>query len=231
MPASTSQILLLIDTSGPAGTVALAVDGGLASRRHSEQARDHAAVVNSAIAEILQESGLKLADLTGVCVLAGPGSYTGLRIALATAKGLCYALEILLFLQNNLEVLAADARASSPNHDAYLVVLPARSSEYFLAAYGASGDVLVEPRHVMKAELPALLAALPPDAVACGAKEASEEICSTSPIRFLPEVDLLKAWIATASAQVARGKSAPLAGAVPFYLKAAFTTTPKPHIK
>lgn len=231
MSAPSLQTLLLIDTSGPTGTIALAVDGTLVSKRESEQARDHAAIINIAIEEILQEGSARMADLTGICVMAGPGSYTGLRIGLATAKGFCYALEIPLFLQRNLEVLAADARASLPNHEAYLVVLPARSGEYFLAAYNGAGRALIPPRHAMKAEVVLLLNSLPANAVTCGSESAAAEVCSTLPILFVAHGDKVKVWIDAATAQIARGESTPLAEAVPYYLKAAFTTKPKTHIK
>ena len=227
MSAFPSQRLLLLDTSGPAGTVALVVDGKLVSKRHSSQARDHAAVVNAAIAEVLEEGHLRMADLTGICVMAGPGSYTGLRIGLATAKGLCYALEVPLYLQNNLEVLAAGARAVLPSHEACFVILPARSSEYFLAAYNSAGEVLLAPRHAMKDEAIALLAGLPDTTIICGDSSAANEVCSTRRFPFVAETDALGAWISVAVVQVLNGESTPIAEATPFYLKSAFITTPR----
>lgn len=226
-----SQRLLLIDTAGLIGVIALSVDGKLISKRQSEQARDHAAVINTAIVKVLEDGNLRLADLTGICVMAGPGSYTGLRIALATSKGLCYALEIPLFLQNNLEILAADARRSAPDYDCYFAILPARSGEYFLAAYGSAGNLLIAPRHAMKEEACILLEGLPAKAMMCGTGSVAEEVCLRAARPFIEGKDTLSAWAQLAFAQVACGESTPLAEAVPLYLKAAFTTTSKLHIK
>lgn len=227
MSVLSTQRLLLLDTSGPAGVVALAVDGRLVSKRHSSQARDHAAVVNAAIAEVLEEGHLRMADVTGICVMAGPGSYTGLRIGLATAKGLCYTLEVPLYLQNNLEVLAAGARAVASLHDACFVILPARSGEYFLAAYDLAGVASLAPRHAMKAEAIALCARLPARTMICGDSSAAGEVCSTRQFSVFAETGTLDAWISVAVTQVLNGESTPIAEATPFYLKTAFTTTPR----
>jgi tRNA threonylcarbamoyladenosine biosynthesis protein TsaB len=184
-------------------------------------------VVNNAIAEVLHKGGARMTDLSGICVMAGPGSYTGLRIGLSTAKGLCYALEVPLYLQNNLEVLAADVRIEFPNCEAYLVVLHARSGEYFLAAYDREGEIVVDPSHTLKEKAMELVARLPKGTIVCGSHKAAEEVCLMMTAAFVEEIDALKAWISVCTRQILRGESTPLAAAVPFYLKAAFTTTPK----
>ena len=63
----------------------------------------------------MRDAGYRMKDLKAVAVVAGPGSYTGLRVGMASAKGICYALEIPLITENTLELMAASAIAQSKN--------------------------------------------------------------------------------------------------------------------
>src|ERR1035437_1453422 len=100
------QYLLHIDTSTDTGVVALNCDGVILAYKVNEEARNHASTINIMIEKLLAGVKISLSDLDGIVVCAGPGSYTGLRIGLATAKGLCYALNVPLILDNKLTLLA-----------------------------------------------------------------------------------------------------------------------------
>lgn len=95
---------LAIETSTPLCGVALGKGGRVALRR--QRVTTHSEKLLSLIAEVLDELGCTPKDLKGVLCGAGPGSFTGLRIGLATAKGLCFALSIPLTLVSSLETLA-----------------------------------------------------------------------------------------------------------------------------
>lgn len=100
--------ILNIETSTKNCSVALAKDGEMiVCREIAEMGYSHAEKLHVFIAEILVEANLKFSDLNAIAVSQGPGSYTGLRIGVSAAKGLCYALDIPLIAIDTLEVLAS----------------------------------------------------------------------------------------------------------------------------
>ena len=107
-------LLLNIDTATGYAGVCLSKDSKvLASQSHQHQ-KDHAAFLQPAIEAILKEAGCKLNDIDAVAVIAGPGSYTGIRVGLASAKGICYALNKPLIMVNTLAVIANAAIQNTP---------------------------------------------------------------------------------------------------------------------
>lgn len=101
-------LILSIETGTEVCSVALAKDGELISLRESGdgQGRAHANNLGVYIEEVLRENDLDADELDAVAVGAGPGSYTGLRIGVSTAKGICYALELPLIAVDSLKALA-----------------------------------------------------------------------------------------------------------------------------
>lgn len=108
-------LLLSFDTATPHLAVVLSEDERpLAWREDAGAGRSHAEKLNVFIAEVMQGAERRLDDLDAVAVGTGPGSYTGLRIGLSTAKGLCFALGKPLIGMGTLEVLLAQALAEAP---------------------------------------------------------------------------------------------------------------------
>ncbi len=103
-------LLLSLEASTQVCSVALHKEGKLLAARETQTPRSAAAQVAVMIQEVIAQSKYKPADLNGVIVASGPGSYTGLRIAVATAKGLCYALNIPLISVNTLQLLASQGK-------------------------------------------------------------------------------------------------------------------------
>lgn len=100
--------ILNIETSTKNCSVALAKNGEIiVCREIAEMGYSHAEKLHVFIEEILIEANLKFSDLKAVAVSQGPGSYTGLRIGVSAAKGLCYALEIPFIAVDTLEILAS----------------------------------------------------------------------------------------------------------------------------
>jgi len=99
-------LILHIETATTVCSVALAKDGKLLSLKEENKANTHAEKITLFISEVLKESGKKIQDLDAVAVSSGPGSYTGLRIGISTAKGLCYALDKPLIAVDTLKSLA-----------------------------------------------------------------------------------------------------------------------------
>jgi tRNA threonylcarbamoyladenosine biosynthesis protein TsaB len=98
--------ILLIDTATPYCSVTLSRDGIVEHVRQTNETNAHARVVTVFIDEVLKQNNLKPTDLSAVAVSMGPGSYTGLRIGVSAAKGLCYALELPLIAISTLQAMA-----------------------------------------------------------------------------------------------------------------------------
>lgn len=99
--------ILNIETATKNCSVSLAQDGvTILCKEIAEQGYSHAEKLHVFIEEILKETKVAVTDLKAIAVSKGPGSYTGLRIGVSTAKGLCYALGVPLIAVDTLEVLA-----------------------------------------------------------------------------------------------------------------------------
>ena len=101
--------IILIETSTALCSTALAEDGTITSYRESSAPKAHASLTAVFVQEMLSERGLTLADCDAVCVSMGPGSYTGLRVGVSTAKGLCFGSGKPLLAVGTLDTLVAQA--------------------------------------------------------------------------------------------------------------------------
>lgn len=145
-------MLLVIDTALEKAHVALVRPEGLLIVRENTSSREHASFVPTAIDEICREAGIPLAELTGVVVVNGPGSYTGLRVGLSAAKGICFALEKPLYALSTLELMAAalirHAGEQGVNIDSNSVFCPmidARRMEVFTGLYSSDLTPVKKP--------------------------------------------------------------------------------------
>ena len=112
------QRIILIETSTALCSAAIAEDGAITAYRESSAPKAHASLTAVFIQEMLQERGLTLADCDAVCVSMGPGSYTGLRVGVSTAKGLCFGAGKPLIAVGTLDTLVAQAQmADQVGHD------------------------------------------------------------------------------------------------------------------
>lgn len=133
--------LLLIETSAALCSVALSENGNLLAYRESETPRSHAAMTAVLIEQVLSSQGLRIQDCDAVCVSEGPGSYTGLRVGVSSAKGLCFGAGIPLLAVGTLDILVAGAlsRGEIPaGCDAIYPVIDARRNEIYTAPYQLS---------------------------------------------------------------------------------------------
>ncbi len=101
--------IILIETSTALCSVALAEDGAITAYRESSANKAHASLTAVFVQEVLAERGISLADCDAVCVSMGPGSYTGLRVGVSTAKGLCFGSGKPLLAVGTLNTLVAQA--------------------------------------------------------------------------------------------------------------------------
>ena len=101
--------IILIETSTSLCSVALAEDGRVVAYRESAEPRAHAAMTAPFVKEVLSDCGLSVGDCSAVCVSSGPGSYTGLRVGVSTAKGLCFGAGLPLLSVDTMEILVSQA--------------------------------------------------------------------------------------------------------------------------
>ena len=124
--------------------MAISLDGELIALKESNDLEySHGENLTMFIATILEEADLKLESLAAISVASGPGSYTGLRIGVSTAKGLCYALGIPLIAIDALYSLAQLAKDFYPDYN-LCSVIDARRMEVFNAIYSPSLKILKE---------------------------------------------------------------------------------------
>jgi len=133
-------LILNIDTATEQGGICLAEDGKSLMLASNNEPKDHAAWLHPAIEKMMQETGRRMKDLQAVAITAGPGSYTGLRVGMAAAKGFCYALHIPLITESTLKVMAFAAREQTSAAGLLCPMIDARRMEVFTALY--STDML-----------------------------------------------------------------------------------------
>ena len=143
--------ILCIETATQVCSVALITDKKIVALKESKEANSHSKFVTLMIDEMLCENNLNFSDLDAVAISKGPGSYTGLRIGVSTAKGFCYALDIPLISVGTLHSMALGAAKKIPdkqNPDEILLcpMIDARRMEVYSALYDINGN---EVRKVM----------------------------------------------------------------------------------
>ncbi len=138
-------ILLGIETATPVCSVAVWRDNKVLALVESEGEKDHSAKVNGYIQKALAEANLSLSDLDGVVVSAGPGSYTGLRIGVSTAKGLCVALDIPLLAINTLLAMAYEGLRKHPDTQ-QCPMIDARRMEVYALIQNEKREIIAETK-------------------------------------------------------------------------------------
>lgn len=136
-------LILNIDTALETASICVAKDSVTIKLIENDNQNDHAAWLQPAIRDLMKNLKFEMKDLNAVAVSIGPGSYTGLRVGLSTAKGLCYALNIPLITVGTLEIMAFAAKNESA--DLLCPMIDARRMEVFTAIYKKNLEELVKP--------------------------------------------------------------------------------------
>lgn len=218
--------ILLIETSTSVLSVALAVDGTVVAERICREPRMQASLTAPLVKEVLDEAGLKAPDCDAVAVSSGPGSYTGLRVGVSTAKGLAFGAGKPLIAVGTLDILV-DGCEVEPG-TTVIPMIDARRMEVYTAVYNSEGERLTEiEAHIIG-----------PDSfapylekgkvlfVGDGALKGKDVI--THPNACFQEAFPLARYMATrAQKAFDEGKFENLAYFEPFYLKDFIPTTPK----
>ncbi|MDE5651889.1 MAG: tRNA (adenosine(37)-N6)-threonylcarbamoyltransferase complex dimerization subunit type 1 TsaB, partial [Muribaculaceae bacterium] len=216
------SVILNIETSGECCSVALTQDGMVEYHAESEQPMQHAVLLAQYVDKALEHAERRELHIDAVAVSIGPGSYTGLRIGMSLAKGLCFAKDIPLIGINTLELLAVKGMFSirEPEGDEVLIgMIDARRMEVYAAAYDFALNPLLEPKAIV----------LDSDSFAEFADRkvvaAGSGVAKAKDVLSLPEAKYLDARLTamdmTALSERAfrRGDFMDPAYGVPFYLK------------
>lgn len=139
-------LILNIDTAQETAGVYLGADGHVLASLVNDAQKDHATWIHHAIENLLVKAAVDAKQLQAIAVTAGPGSYTGLRVGMATAKGLCYAWGLPLITESTLRVMAAAYYAQVRSADWVCPLIDARRMEVFTAVYDAQLTEQVNPQ-------------------------------------------------------------------------------------
>jgi len=243
-------IILNIDTSGTRGLVALASNGNVIKTVWNNEPMQHASFVQPAIDQLLQDTGISISEIDAVAVSNGPGSYTGLRVGLASAKGLCYALNKPLIALSTLQVLAysisqqmigtalqsndgsvidnhmhLDYKKSLPVM--YCPMIDARRMEVFFALYDAAAQEVLQPKAAIVDVrfLQDYIDYYQVVAVGTGA-EKWKNISDAGNVLFVPEPMQDKALCSLSHEKYEMSKFDSLVDIEPFYAKEFHSTNP-----
>jgi len=221
-----NERILMIETSTECCSVALSEGGRILASRIDETPRMQSSMLAPYIVEVLEEAGLRAADLDAVAVSEGPGSYTGLRVGVSTAKGICFGAGLPLIGVDTLQILACQAEMPDQvRHDdrsqaRIISFLDARRMEVYAATFDAEGRKCSDTAAVILDETSYQeeLAAGPVLFIGTGV-EKFQAICPHPNARFQPCFPLATAMLKPALAALQKKEFKDVAYFEPFYLK------------
>lgn len=232
--------ILALSTSSPRGSAALLdikftePEGLVLATAAYEDLRGHAERIFAAVDEVLAAAGASRADIAALACDVGPGSFTGVRVAVASARGIALALGIHPAGVSSLEAMAAAAFAgpAAPG-DLVVPVIDAKKGEVFLAVFAASGadperparsiiEARIAPCHLRREEAEEKVAALTAGARVVVIGAVAEELPALRPhLARGPGLDLPDAaWIGRAAIPRLVAPEPGAAGLEPLYVRA-----------
>ena len=223
--------ILFIETSTALCSTALSEDGKIVSRRENAE-RKHASLTAPFIKEMLDEQGLAVRDCNAVCVSMGPGSYTGLRVGVSTAKGLCFGAGLPLLAVGSLDTLVWQAIGEKllPEGCKYIVpMIDARRMEVYTQMFDSKGNAISDiSAEVVTAESFAQERQNYKNLILFGSGAAKcSEILGATMIDITPSV---RGMARIAESKYRSGEFVDVAYFEPYYLKDFVVTTSKKNL-
>ncbi|MCH5213600.1 MAG: tRNA (adenosine(37)-N6)-threonylcarbamoyltransferase complex dimerization subunit type 1 TsaB [Muribaculaceae bacterium] len=226
-------MILNIETSSKRCSVAITHEGEVKFRMVSDCEMDHSARLAPFVDEALRQLKLHDAKLEAVAVSMGPGSYTGLRIGLSLAKGLCFGSDLPLIGIPTLELMATKALFAMgplPEGALFIPMIDARRMEVYTAAYDEGLRQVVEPQPMILSEESYKEFAERPIILIGDGAEKALPVLPFTPIAVYPEMPLAEDMTALSERALRKGDFLDIAYSTPFYLKNFQATTPKNKI-
>lgn len=224
-------LILSIDTSTASCSVAFHNDGTLLGCYELFTERTSAAMLTTLIEDVVRHSGFTLGQLDAIAVAKGPGSYTGLRISVSTAKGLCFALDKPLLAVNTLAGMVEQIRSFYPDNYVLCPMIDARRMEVYCAFYDTHGQELqpTSAEIIDETSFADKLAKGPVLFFGDGAAKCKSMLSHQPNAIFLEQLITPSARTigAVASTHYEQCRIDDLANFEPFYLKDFMTTKPK----
>ncbi len=225
------SLILNIDTSINSALVCVARDGQMLAMEVNHIQKDHAGFLHNAIQAVLEKAGIRSGELTAIAVTKGPGSYTGLRVGMASAKGLAYALNIPLITVSSLQMMSAAMISSLPaetiKDTLFCPMIDARRMEVFTAIYNGKNEELLKATAVILEEN-SFLTYLEKNKVCFFGNGAAkfEAIMKHPNAQFLPAQDPVAALSQLTHNMYLLAQFSDLAGSDPLYVKEFQSSTP-----
>lgn len=171
------MIVLAIDTAGVDCSVAVydAAGSAVLARAQETLGKGHAERLSAMIDEVMRAAGLAPADLRLIGVTVGPGSFTGIRVGVAAARGLALALGIPAVGVTTLEVLAETARHSGET-GAIVAAIDAKRGEVYIQPFDQSGQPAAEPQAMLVADARAFVGSAGVRIVGSGAGASADTL-------------------------------------------------------
>jgi tRNA threonylcarbamoyladenosine biosynthesis protein TsaB len=168
--------LLHIDTTSEIAMIGLSIQDQIIAQVTNQASQQHASFVQTSIESICKEHSFDLNQLDGIVVTLGPGSYTGMRVGLASAKGIAYALDKPLIGLSSLALIAKAANkkiVQSGSNYSLFSMIDARRMEIFGAIYDANEQALTEEQAIVL-DIPYLTALAKKGTIYCAGSGASK---------------------------------------------------------
>jgi tRNA threonylcarbamoyladenosine biosynthesis protein TsaB len=224
-------LILQIDTATEHASICLSKNGIPLLSAESADQKNHGSFLQPAIQDLMAKYGEKLSALDAIAVTEGPGSYTGLRVGLASAKGLCYALQKPLITINTLKVIAVSAIKSKGDDAiryAYIPMIDARRMEVFTAVYDEKLHIIEPPQAKILDENAFQFILNEKPAIFCGSGSVKfQSICQHPNAYFSTLQHQAEDMSVLAFNALEEKRFANLAYCEPFYLKSFYSPPPK----
>ncbi len=224
------SIILSIETATPTCSVALHRDGVLLGLQELHLEKSHSSLLHLLVDHLLDYAEVTRDELSAVAISMGPGSYTGLRIGAAAAKGWCYALDTPLIGVDTLRAMAHGVNQGNPSAAWLCPMIDARRMEVFCRLEDAQGNELL-PTQALVIDQQSFRNQIDQHEVwffGNGSGKCAPVLNSSPNAHFLAGVQLSARWVGElAQAKFARQEFENLAYSAPHYGKAFYTTQPR----
>lgn len=227
--------IINIETSTEVCSVSLCKDNKVVALKENKEGLNHAKMLTLFVDELLKENNLDIKNIDAIGVSKGPGSYTGLRIGVSTAKGLCYGAQIPLIGISTLQAMSVDAINKSENTAAdtwFCPMIDARRMEVFCAFYDRNNDIQkdIAAEIIDEKSFKEILDSRKVVFFGNGAAKCKESITHENAI-FIDNIQASATNMASLSNESFTNKQfEDVAYFEPFYLKDFVATTPKKKI-
>lgn len=226
-------MILNIETSSKKCSVALTDEGAVYYSLESEKEMDHSTKLAPFVEKCMEELKLRDLKLDAVAVSMGPGSYTGLRIGLSLAKGICFGLNIPLIGLSTLKVLAVKGMFANRDYSEEQLFIPmidARRMEVYTAVYNNNLEAIMGPEPLILEENSYTEYSGRPLIMIGNGVEKAKEILKVPVQRWINCYPEAKDMTALAEKAFREKDFLDIAYSTPYYLKKFQATTPKKNI-